>query len=293
MKRAGILLGLIVVLLAAVATAGYAWAFSSEGFYEKGGNIFDDWEICRTRAFGEDGFYQITGTGFRPVIAFQSLGEQANAAYSLGEQIAAKYPDPLQRAEVVFHFVRDRVEYTPDIDLNRSEEFAQNADELAISIVEDGIGYGDCEDMAVLLAVMYKASGFRSAIVLVPDHTAVLVYLPEYNKATAVFELEGEPGWVWAEATGRNNPLGWAPEQYLDTELAAYEISAEIPAYEIPAEAVAPLTPPPTPAIAFAGTGGGVTYRPYLFFIVIGLLWCTSLFRRRRRRKLTPRMYRQ
>ena len=293
MKRAGILLGLIVVLLAAVATAGYAWAFSSEGFYEKGGNIFDDWEICRTRAFGEDGFYQITGTGFRPVIAFQSLGEQTNAAYSLGEQIAAKYPDPLQRAEAVFHFVRDRVEYTPDIDLNKSEEFAQNADELAISIVEDGIGYGDCEDMAVLLAVMYKASGFRSAIVLVPDHTAVLVYLPEYNKATAVFELEGEPGWVWAEATGRNNPLGWAPEQYLDIELDTYEISAEIPAYEILAEAAAPLTPPPAPAIAFAGTGGGVTYRPYLFFIVIGLLWCTSLFRRRRRRKLTPRMYRQ
>ena len=284
MKRAGVLLGLTVALLAAVATAGYVSAFSSESFYEKGGNIFDDWEICRTRAFGEDGFYQISEIGFRPVIAFQSLGEQANVAYSLGEQIAAKYPDPLLRAEAVFHFVRDTVEYTPDIDLNRSEEFAQNADELAIAIVEDGIGYGDCEDMAVLLAVMYRAAGFRSAIVLVPDHTAVLVYLPEYNKATAVFELEGEPGWVWAEATGRNNPLGWAPEQYLDTRMAAYEISAEIPAYEIPAEAIAPLRSPPAPAIAVAGTGAGVTYRPYLFFIVIGLLWCMSLFRRRRRR---------
>jgi hypothetical protein len=283
MKKAKVLLGLIVILLAAVATAGYASAFSSEGFYEKGGNIFDDWEICRTRALGEDGFYQITETGFRPVIAFQSLGEQANAAYSLGEQIAAKYPDPLQRAEVVFHLVRDRVEYTPDIDLNRSEEFAQNADELAIAIVEDGIGYGDCEDMAVLLAVVYKAAGFRSAIVLVPEHTAVLVYLPDYNKATAFFELESEPGWIWAEATGRNNPLGWVPERYLGTEIAAYEISAEIPAYEIPVEAVAPLRPPPPPAIAVAGTGEGVTYRPYLFFIVIGLLWATSLFRRRRR----------
>jgi hypothetical protein len=293
MKRAGFLLSLILILLAAVATAGYASAFSSGGFHEKGGNIFDDWEICRTRAFGEDGFYQITETGFRPVIAFQSLGEQANTAYSLGEQIAAKYPDPLQRAEAVFHLVRDRVEYTPDIDLNKSEEFAQNADELAIAIVEDGIGYGDCEDMAVLLAVMYKAAGFRSAIVLAPEHTAVLVYLPEYNKATAVFELEGETGWVWAEATGRNNPLGWAPEQYLDTQLAAYEIFAEIPAYEIPAEATAPLTPPPAPAIAFAGTGGGITFRPYLFFIVIGFLWFVSLFRRRRRREPTHRVYRQ
>jgi len=284
MKRAWVLLGLIVVLLAAVATAGYASAFSSAGFYPRGGDSYDDWEICRTRAFGEDGFYQITEIGFRPVIAFQSLGEEADLAYSLGEQIAAKYPDPVRRAEAVFHFVRDRVEYTPDIEQTGNEEFAQNADELATAIVEDGIGEGDCEDMVVLLAVMYKAAGIRSAIVLVPEHTAVLVYLPEYNKATAVFELEGELGWVWAEATGRNNPLGWVPEQYLDTEMAAYEISAEVPVYEIPAEEVAPLRPPPAPAIAVAGIGEGVTYRPYLFFIVIGLLWCTSLFRRRRRR---------
>ena len=284
MKKVGVLLGLIVAILAAVATVGYASAFPSAGFYERGGDIFDDWEICRTTAFGEDGFYQITETGFRPVIAFQSLGEQANVAYSLGEQIANEYPDPLRRAEAVFHFVRDRVEYTPDIEQTGNEEFAQNADELATTIVDDGVGEGDCEDMTVLLAVMYKAAGFRSAIVLVSGHTAVLVYLPEYNKATVFFELEGEPGWVWAEATGRNNPLGWAPEQYLDTEIAAYEISAEIPAYEIPAEAVAPLRPPLAPAIAVTGTGEGVTYRPYLFFIVIGLLWCTSLFRRRRRR---------
>jgi predicted transglutaminase-like cysteine proteinase len=284
MKRAWVLLGLIVVLLAAVATAGYASAFPSEGFYERGGDIFDDWEICRTTALGEDGFYQITETGFRPVIAFESLGEEADLAYSLGEQIANEYPDPLQRAEAVFDFVRDRVKYTPDIDQTGNEEFAQNADELAITIVEDGSGEGDCEDMTVLLAVMYKAAGFRSAKVLPSGHTAVLVYLPEYNEATVFFELEGEPGWVWAEATGRNNPLGWAPKQYLDTKIAAYEIAAEIPAYEIPAKGVAPLTPPPTLAIAFSGTGEGVTYRPYLFFIVIGLLWCMSLFRRRRRR---------
>jgi len=282
MKRAGVLLGLIVVLLAVVATAGYASAFPSEGFYDRSGDIFDDWEICRTRAFGEDGFYQITEIGFRPVIAFQSLGEQANVAYSLGEQIADEYPDPLRRAEAIFHFVRDRVEYTPDIDKNGSEEFAQNADELAIAIVEDGIGEGDCEDMVILLAVMYKAAGFRSAIALVPEHTAVLVYLPEYNKATAVFELEGELGWVWAEATGRNNPLGWVPDQYRGTEMAAYEISAEIPAYEIPTEAVAPLRPPPAPVMAVAGTGEGVTYRAFPFLGVIGLLFFMSLFRRRR-----------
>jgi len=284
MRKHWVLLGLIFVLLAAVATAGYASAFPSQGFYTRGGDIFDDWEICRTKAFGEDGFYQITETGFRPVIAFQSLEDQANAAYSLGEQIANEYPAQLQRAEAVFHFVRDRVKYTSDIDLNGSEEFAQNADEMATTIVEDGTGEGDCEDMAVLLAVMYRAAGFRSAIVLPSGHTAVLVYLPDYNEATVFFELGGESGWVWAEATGRNNPLGWAPEEYLDMEIPAYEILAEKPAYEIPAGAVAPLTPPPAAAIAFAGTGEGTFSPPYLFFIVIGLLWCLSLFRRRRRR---------
>jgi len=284
MKRVWVSLGLIIVLLAALATAGYASAFPSQGFYTRGVDILDDWETCRTRAFGEDGFYQITETGFRPAIAFQSLGDQANAAYSLGEQIANEYPDLLQRAEAVFHFVRDRVKYTSDIDLNGSEEFAQNADELAKTIAENGIVQGDCEDMVVLLAVMYKAAGFRSAIVLVPEHTAVLVYLPDYDEATAFFELAGEPGWVWAEATGRNNHLGWAPKEYLGTEIAAYEILAEVPAYEIPVGAVAPLTPPPAAAIAFAGTGERSFSPPYLFFIVIGLLWCLSLFRRRRRR---------
>jgi hypothetical protein len=284
MNRAWVLLGSIVVLLAGVATAGYAWAFPSQGFHKIDSNIFDDWKICRTSASGEDGYYQITETGFRPVIAFESLGEQANIAYSLGEQIANEYSDPLQRADAVFSFVRDRVRYTSDVDLNGNEEFAENADELATTIVEDGSGKGDCEDMTVLLAVMYKAAGFRSAIMLLPEHTAVLVYLPDYNQATAFFELGGEPGWVWAEATGKNNPLGWAPDDYLDMDIPAYEILAETPAYEIPAGAVASLTPPPAAEIAFAGTGEGAASPPYLFFIVIGLLWCLSLLRRRRRR---------
>jgi predicted transglutaminase-like cysteine proteinase len=284
MKRACVLFALVVALLAAAATAGYAWAFPSEGFHTRDGDIFDDWEICRTAAFGVDGFYQISKTGFRPVIAFQSLGEQASVAYSLGEQIADEYSDPIRRAEAIFSFVRDRVKYTSDMDLSGSEEFARNPDELATSILEDGFGNGDCEDMTVLLAVMYKAAGLRSAIALLPEHTATLVYLPDYNQATIFFELEGEPGWIWAEATGRNNPLGWAPEQYLNMKIPAYEILAEIPAYEIPAGGLAPLTPAPAAAMALAGTGERAATPPYFFFIVIGFLSSLSLLRRRRRR---------
>jgi len=275
MNRIKVLVGLIFAFVAVLAATGYVAATPSSGFHEINGDVFDDWGICRTRAFGEDGFYQISETSFRPVIAFESLGERTALAYSLGEQIAGKYPDQLQRAQAVFHFVRDRVNYTSDVDQFKYDEFAQNADELATTIDQDGVGYGDCEDSAVLLAVMYKGAGYRSAIVVGSGHTAALVYLPDYNKASAIFELEGEPGWVWIEATGKNNPFGWVSKEFLNVELAAYEIEEE---------AVAPLKPPAAPPTAIAKTGGGVSAQPFPFIGIIGLLWFMSLFRRKRKR---------
>ena len=272
-----ILLSLILILVAGLLATSYAWATPSAGFYERDGDVFDDWEISRTRAFGDDGFYQVSETTFRPIIAFESLGENAALAYSLGEQLAAKYPNQIQRAEAVFSFVRVRVNYTSDIDQFAYDEFAQNADELAEMIERDGIGYGDCEDSAVLLAVMYKGAGFRSAIVVAPGHTAALVYLPEYKKATALLELDGETGWVWAEATGRNNPLGWVSKEFINVELAAYEVSEEAIGQ------LKPATAPSTAVTTKTGGGGGLIL-PFPFFGVIGLLWLLSLFRRRRAR---------
>ena len=271
--RGKVLLSLIFILVAVLATTGYVLATPSAGFHERGDDVFDDWEISRTRAFGEDGFYQISETGFRPVIAFESLGENADLAYSLGEQIATKYPDRIQRAEAIFSFVRDRVNYISDIDQFEYEEFARNADELAGEIEQNGVGYGDCEDSTVLLAVMYKGAGYRSAIVVGPGHTAALVYLPDYKKATAFLKLEGETGWVWAEATGRNNDLGWLPKEFIDGELAGYEISEE---------SIAPLQPTTAPAKVTTKTGGGTSIFP--FFGIIALLWLLPLFRRRRAR---------
>ncbi len=277
MKRILVLLSLMLVVLAGLIATSYVSATPSAGFTEMDGDIFDSWGISRTSAAGKDGFYQISETAFRPVIAFESLGESAAEAYSLGEQIARKHPDQLQRAEAVFCFVRDRVNYTPDIDQFKYEEFAQNADELATIINQNGVGYGDCEDSTVLLAVMYKGAGYRSAIMVSPGHTAALVYLPDYEKATVIFELAGESGWVWAEATGKNNPLGWVPKEFINAKLAAYEISAE---------AIAPEKQSTAPSTAIiAQTGGGASAQPFSFIGIIGLLWFMSLFRRRRARK--------
>jgi len=274
MNKIKVLLGLVLILVAGLATGGYASATPSADFHEVDDEVFDDWEVCRTRAVGEDGFYQVTRTSFRPVIAFESLGEEAALAYSLGEQIASKYSDQQQRAEAVFRFVRDRVQYTSDTDQFDYDEFAQNADELATAIDRDGVGYGDCEDSAVLLAVMYKGAGYRSAIAVGSGHTAALVYLPDYKKATVVFEVKGEPGWVWSEATGKNNPLGWVSKEFIGVELAAYELGEE---------AITPAEPSAVPSAAVASTGGGTSSRPFPFIGIIGFLWLMSMFRRRRR----------
>ena len=278
MKKSVIIAGLVLII--GLLSAGYAWAAPSENFNQENGQVYDDWEICRTRASGSDGFYQISRDTFRPAIVFESLGENSDIAYRLGEQFTAEYPDSTERAEAIFAFVRDRVRYTSDIDQFEHEEFAQNADELAAALEEGRAGYGDCEDSAVLLAVMYQGAGYRSAIVIGESHTAALVYLPDYTEAPAIFEVDGEPGWVWAEATGKNNPLGWTAKEYIGVELATYEITDDEVVAQEP-------TAPPLIAVSQGGEGGGGFFPTrYSFFGIILLLWVIpSMFRRRRRRR--------
>jgi hypothetical protein len=167
------------------------------------------------------------------------------------------------------------VQYTPDIDQFHTEEFAQNADEMSAAIQRDKVCRGDCEDMAVLLAVMYKGAGYRSAVVLAPSHTAALVYLPDYKRAGASLELGGEPGWVWCEATGRNNNLGWIPKRYTGVRLAAYEVSQET--IRVPSR-------PSEPKTVVVETESGMPIRLSPFMSVIAFMWFLSLLRRRRRR---------
>lgn len=204
------------------------WASPSEKLYERNTEIFDEWGICRTRAYESDGFFQVSGNAFRPIIAFESLGPEAEKAYELGGDYVDMYPDEKQRAEAIFTFVRDNIRYTSDLDQFGHKEFAQNADELVRAATDKRGGRGDCEDYAILLAVMLRGARLRAAVVLAPDHAAALVYLPEYHNANMVWELKGEKGWIWAEATGANNPLGWTPDPYVGDRLQAYEVTDQI-----------------------------------------------------------------
>lgn len=265
---------IVSVFIAGLMLVSPVLATPSEKFFERGDEVYDSFGICRTRATGEDGFMQLTEDGFDPIIIRQSLGENRDVAWKLGRAFAKKYPEPNQRAQQIFYFVRDKLVYTSDMDEFGHEEFAQNADELAGGMLENGVAPGDCEDYAILLAVIYKAAGFRSAVVLAPGHAAALVHLPDYNKAARVFTLEGEAGWVWAEATGRTNPLGWGAPWLVDKPMIAREISDEaIPQKE--------LTYSVTP-VRRASAGGGFSFGGISpFFSVLFMLWLFSSIRGR------------
>lgn len=263
----------IILLLAFASTCA---ADPSENMYESGVEVYDGWGVYRTRATGEDGFFQVEirnrqPASFRPVVARESLGDYSHVAVSWGENLESEYGDRERLAEEIFGKARDMVEYTSDETLFGKEDFARNADELALDILKDGEAAGDCEDYAVLLAVMYKAAGFRSAIVLAPGHAACLVHLPGYEGANTTWEFEGESGWIWAEATGKNNPLGWTPSEYIEERLLAHEVENV---------GLEPGNLPETADEERLETEGGGTQTGIPFFNVIFFLWLIPIIAR-------------
>lgn len=256
---------LTLLLLSTILLVNVSFSETSKSFYKLDGEVYDDWSLCRTRAYGEDGFYQVSEKGFRPAIVFESLGNYSEIAWMLGKKFAEKYKDKHKLAEAIFYYVRDRVRYTTDKEQFGFSEFAQNADELAKVLTSKGVAYGDCEDYATILAVMYKAAGFRSAIVLAPGHAATLIYLPDYEKANVLWRLGDEEGWIWVEATGRNNPFGQTPSNYVGKKLLAYEITDEPVILKKPPEKVEKVT---------VKRGGEVSYINYSpFFSMLLFMW--------------------
>jgi len=261
-----------LLILALLASAGPCLADPSSDFRESGGERYDDWNLCRTRYQGNYGFFQATDSTFRPAIAFESIGsigQFKDIAWEVGKSFENQYSDLNERAEQIFSYARDHVTYTSDVVQFGYDEFARNADEVVKDIQSIGSSRGDCEDYAVLLAVMFKAADLRSAVLLAPEHAAALVYLPDYPDANTYWTLDGESGWIWAEATGRTNPLGWTPSEFMRSDLAAYEIGEE----DIFAEGM-PEAPAP-------GGGGGVFFGGSSFFFIILFFWIISALLRR------------
>ena len=221
------------ILLLAVFSSQVS-AFPSGGTYpatftQKNGEWYDSYGFNRN--------YYDDSDGYMPNIAYETLGANKELAYSIGERFKTSYSSDTRRAEAILQYVQRWTEYGYDEDNvfiggESQVEWAWNADETAHMFNETTgrVAIGDCEDMGFFCATLYLAAGFDVALVLAPSHVALLIWLPEYDNANAYWDIldgRGE-GWIWVEATGEENPLGWTPPDYMDGKWEAYTLNSVI-----------------------------------------------------------------
>jgi hypothetical protein len=202
--------------------------FPASSFNLQNGDWYDNFGINRNNYAGTHGYL--------PNLATETLNENKERAYSIGESFQANYPSSTERAVAILKYVQLWTEYGYDSDNVirdgvAQEEWAWNADEMANAFSETtGIkAVGDCEDMAFLCGTIYVGAGFDAAIVDAPDHVALLIWLPEFSNANNYWDIANDnrdAGWIWVEATGSSNPLGWTPPDFEDGGWTAYSIGS-------------------------------------------------------------------
>jgi hypothetical protein len=177
-----------------------------------------------------------------PNIAYETLGNNKELAYSIGESFKTNYASKTQKATAILKYVQKWTEYGYDSGNARApdgtlqDEWARNADEMAhmFNTTTYTVAVGDCEDMAFLCATIYIGAGFDVAMVLAPrftpNHAALLIWLPEYPNANYYWDIgDGRGrGWIWVEATGENNPLGWTPPDFNDGNFDTFPLGMTI-----------------------------------------------------------------
>jgi hypothetical protein len=222
------LLGLFIPSLVNAYPSGGAFPPT----FEKHGDFwYDSWGITRNSYAGQNGYL--------PNIFYETIGEDSDLAYKWGHEFQQQYTSRHERAQAILRFVQQWVVYGYDEDNVFMEgeaqiEWAWNGDEMAYMIQRSmnnlGTVRGDCEDMAFLCATMYYGAGFDVAIVEAPSHCALLIWFPEYPDANIYWKIQDGRGfgWIWVEATGRNNDLGWTPPSFSDGDFTAYPIESGV-----------------------------------------------------------------
>ena len=231
MKHTRHFLLLFLLSTLAIALTKTATGFPASSFTQQHGDWYDNWEIDRNDA-GYDGELP----GYLPNLASETLGKNKELAYGIGQQFLDRYQNTNDRADAILKYVQTWTYYGYDSDNFvrngvAQEEWAVNADEFAHGFNQNtGVkAVGDCEDMAFLCGTIYVGAGFDAAIIDATDHVALLIWLPEYPNADHYWDLDDGrgPGWIWIEATGSENPVGWTPSDYEDGYWTAYQINSQ------------------------------------------------------------------
>jgi len=200
------------------------------GWKYNSGYWHDSWGITRNSAEGSDG-----SDGYLPKLASETLGINKELAYKIGERFLNTYSDSNSRADAILKYIQKWTEYGYDSDNvviggQAQDEWAWNADEMAHAFDENlgKVAIGDCEDMAFLGFTIYSGAGFDTAVIDAPEHCALLIWLPDYPNANQYWELSQDnrgAGWIWVEATGPTNPVGWTPSDFSNGDWTAYTLA--------------------------------------------------------------------
>ena len=245
MSRMRYLILFLLLCLPIVACYQTASAVPASSFNLHNGYWYDNFGINRNYYAGPDGFL--------PNLASETLGDNKELAYSIGERFQDNYQSKTERAVAILKYVQRWTEYGYDEDnvIRNGEpqpEWAWNADETAHAFNEvTGVeAIGDCEDMAFLCGTIYVGAGIDAAIVDAPEHAALVIWLPEFSNADKYWDIPNDgrdAGWIWVEATGESNPLGWTPPDFENGGWTAYSIGSLEFEPEPQPESAEPTTP--------------------------------------------------
>jgi Carbohydrate binding module family 56 len=221
-------MGMLILFTFSFLNIIYGWPSGKvypPEFTYRNGEWYDSYDITRTNYAGSNGFL--------PNLAYESIPPENERAYDIGKSIKDNYPNRVDRAEEILSFVQRWTDYGYDeenvqVEGEYQPEWAWNADEMAHMFNQNtfAVAIGDCEDMAFLCSTLYLAADFDVSIISPPEHVALMIWLPEYSNANYYWDLnDGRgKGWIWVEATGENNPLGWTPPDYTDGNFEVYSI---------------------------------------------------------------------
>ena len=210
-----------------------SYAYPSGGSYpptftKYGSYWYDEWEINRNLYSGE--------FGYLPKMFYQTIDANSDLAYSWGFEFKQRHSNQVELAQTILRFVQQWIIYGYDeenvfMDEKAQVEWAWNGDEMAYMVQNaiDNTGFviGDCEDVAFFSATLYYGAGFDVALVDAPGHVALLIWFPDYPNANIYWDIQDGRGygWIWVEATGNQNLVGWTPPSFNDGDFTAYPIT--------------------------------------------------------------------
>ncbi len=213
-----------------------SYAYPSGGNYpptftKHGSYWYDEWNINRNFYDGE--------AGYLPNMFYETIGIYSDLAYSWGLEFKQRHSNRVELAQTILRFVQQWTIYGYDeenvfMDGEAQVEWAWNGDEMAHMVQNvinnAGAVTADCEDVAFFSATLYYGAGFDVAIVDAPSHCALLIWFPDYPNANIYWSIQDERGygWIWVEATGKQNMVGWTPPSFNDGDFTAYPITKEI-----------------------------------------------------------------